>query len=177
MRRSVIVVVTAAVAVLIAVSPVMAAGSDLGAKVKCRYTATQEGNNGWTEANLSRIDVKPPQMYSLSGTQRVGWRFAIERQVGGGDGVETYRSPWQRATATRTQPAPFTTRGVNVKLPVGADLTTVRYLVLLGRIYYNADGTVEVRGLGGIREYRYFVDGTLESNAWGYAGCGGQMKR
>jgi hypothetical protein len=180
MRIKALAIVGALVAAIVFVGPVAAAGGP--AVTSCRYEATEVGQDGWTEAQLKRIAVNPPEMYPLNGanTQKVSWRFTVERYIGNDPytAKRTYRSPRQFGTAATDQAAPFSPMSVHVNLPTVSgnhDLTDVHYLVLVTRVWYNPDGTVYSLGNGSNGKYRVYVDGEFQGRTADFAGCAGEV--
>ena len=88
-----------------------------------------------------------PKLYANSGTQQVGWRYFVTRTMnwGGGPCKVTYTSPLQKAAATTSKAAPFTSQSVDVQLPNIGDTPyqSVTYVVTLKLFRYNADGSVQ----------------------------------
>src|SRR5688572_15756315 len=116
------------VALMLAVAPV-AADTELGhtgkvgahslqdtytnGAAKCTYRTTFEGGSShWWR--LRRIDVRPPRMFAISGSQRVGWRFVVQRSQDQGPWQVVYRSPVQKATASVKSRAAFESMGSRV---------------------------------------------------------------
>jgi hypothetical protein len=115
--------------------------SAYGNTVECRYKAG--GNGPAYEFKLRRLTVTPPEVYSKTAHQTVGWRFVVTRSIyyeGEGPWRVTYRSPIQRAPATTTHAAAFTAQTVQVELPVEPRRAT--YHVTLKLYWYRSDGTV-----------------------------------
>jgi hypothetical protein len=147
MKRLIPVALLATLAVAaIGVSPVAAATpptSDYGNTATCRYRAPGDGPS--YNFRIKKIVVTPPQLYAKSGTQKVGWRFVVTRSTSSGADpwTVTYRSPTEKASATTSQPASFTTESVDVQIPNVENVTTVRYHVTLKLFWYRANGTVQ----------------------------------
>ena len=181
MRKQALALVGALVAAVVSVAPVAAARAP--EDTSCRYEATQVGQFGWTEARLKRIGVRPPEMFALEGsTQRVSWRFFVERYIGSDPHTakQTYRSPRQYATATKDEAARFSPMGVDVNLPTVSgdhDLTDVHYVVLMKKVWYNTDGTVHLSGLGSRGVYRVYVDGEFHRSSSDFEGCAGEIRQ
>jgi hypothetical protein len=177
MRIKALAIVGALVAAIVFVGPVAAAARP--EVTSCRYEATEVRQGGWTEAQLKRIAVRPPEMYALNGatTQRVSWRFAVARFSGNDPftAKRTYRSPRQFGTAATDQAAPFSPMSVRVNLPTVSDLTDVHYLVLVTRVWYNADGTRYSLAYGSSGKYRVYVDGEFQGRTAEFAGCAGEI--
>lgn len=144
---SLAVVLLVSAAALFIAAPVSAAPApDYGASARCRYAVTESGPHGWTEALFNRLSVRPPVLYGNGGPQPVGWRFVVKRSLDGQDGPwqVRYVSPIQRATATTTVPAPFSTLRVPVAVPTNVeDQSHVWYTVVLKLFWYGNDGSVE----------------------------------
>ena len=86
------------------------------------YTGTKAGATcRYNVSLLKHLDVRPPRMRAVSGTQAVGWRFAVLRtrypDIGVATTKKTYTSQWQTAWATTTKNARFGTMSVNVIVP------------------------------------------------------------
>jgi hypothetical protein len=115
---------------------------DYGSRVECRYRSNSPGPAyNW---NLKRIKVAPPTMLAKSGTQKVGWRFVVQRSISSGPWKVTYRSPIQKRTATTAVAADFTTKLVDVVVPKTEDgPRAVDYHVTLKMFWYRADGSVQ----------------------------------
>lgn len=165
--RIVILLVVAALAAALggSASPVAAAASEhgYGAEARCRYTATQSGQYGWTEALLKRIVVMPPTVFAKkAGGQQVGWRFIVRRSLDreAGPWKVSYRSRIQKAPATKTSAADFSKMGVEVSVPTNVeDQNDVWYRVTLKIFWYRADGSVDSSTTYLFTQYRMYVDG------------------
>jgi hypothetical protein len=129
----------------IGVSPTLAGTPpDSGSKVTCNYRTKSPGP-AFT-AKLRTIVVKPPEVFAKSGTQTVGWRFSVRRTIDEGDYPThevTYVSPTQKAEATTSTAAAFTTKSVSVGLPTVEDLRDVYYEIVIKMTWYRADGSVK----------------------------------
>ena len=118
---------------------------EYGALVNCQFKVTESGKYGWTEAKFKHIVVKPPVMHSENGTkQTVGWGFVVVRSLDqeSGPWKVTYRSPFQKRTATPSTRADFSKIAVDVAVPKVEMPRWVWYHVTLVMRWYNADGSV-----------------------------------
>ena len=181
MRKPALGVGVAVLAALFVVGPVAAAAGP--EDINCRYKATQVGRFGWTEARLQRISVRPPEIYAVGvSSQTAAWRFMVRRYIGNSpsEWKQTYRSPWQTATARASVPAPFTPMSVDVNLPTVSgdyDLTDVHYYVAIKQVRYNRDGTVYGTSIGGEGKYRFYVDGKYLFSSSDFEGCAGEIRQ
>ena len=93
---------------------------------------------------LNKFVVAPPVVYGNKSPQTVGWRFVVTRATnwGGDPWKVTYRSPIQKASATTTQAAAFTSKSVDVAIPNVDNVTSVWYHVTLKLYWYRSNGTV-----------------------------------
>ncbi|MEA2676281.1 MAG: hypothetical protein QOJ81_422 [Chloroflexota bacterium] len=133
-------------AALVAPAPIGATPApDYGAVGKCRYEITEWSGAVWTEAELRRVAVTPPQLFSHGGTQMVGWRFVVRRSLDRENGPwqVTYRSPIQKGSATTSSAADLHTMRVDVPLPQATELEFVHYTVALKLFWFNANGSVQ----------------------------------
>jgi hypothetical protein len=123
----------------------------------CRYVTISEGPHGhkW---QLRRLDVRPPRMQAISGEQRLGWRFIVERtpkrhlepwQV-------TYRSPIQKRTASTGSNAAFSSMGIKVNVPNPDD--DFAYRVIVKMIWYQANGSQQGTARHSVDIYRAQFD-------------------
>jgi hypothetical protein len=119
---------------------------DYGATVRCHFQVTARNNHQWTEAQLRRIAVTPPQIPAAASTQTVGWRFVVTRSMDKEIGPfrVIYRSPIQKGSATTTGDDGFTTMRADITLPGDPEGDRfVWYRVTLKMYWYNADGSVQ----------------------------------
>ena len=140
LRRATISAIGAVAVTALAISPVLAdeefghtgtvgyhdlrdAGNTGGAI--CDYRRVNPSPGGYSyEAKLRWIDVRPPKVRAISGSQEVGWRFIVERvrNEPNDTWVVRYTSPVQRDVTNSSTNAQFTLRGINVILKTtGAD--------------------------------------------------------
>lgn len=117
---------------------------DYGATVRCHFEVTARLPSGtWTEAQLRRITVTPPQIPAVATTQTVGWRFVVTRSMDGNRDqpfVVIYRSPIQKGVGDSS----FTTMRTDITLPGDPEYDShVWYRVTLKIYWYNADGSVQ----------------------------------
>jgi hypothetical protein len=119
--------------------------SDYGNTVTCRYTAPGDGPS--FNFKLRKFVVTAPVLYAKHGTQTVGWRFVVTRSMNNENGPydQTYKSPVQKASATESSAAAFSTMKVGVNLPDVENLTQVSYHVTLKLFWYRANGSVQSR--------------------------------
>jgi hypothetical protein len=110
----------------------------------CRYKALSEGPTSF-EGKLNRIVVRPPKMRSISTSQRVGWRFIVQRSKDGGAWKRTFRSPIQKARAYSNTNASFSRMSVKVNVPPDGlsdeFIASYSYRVIVKMIWYRPDGT------------------------------------
>lgn len=176
-RSTVATIVAIAIGLAVGSAPVLAASGDRGALVICDYKNLGEDSVYWGGI-LKRIDVNPPRLYALnSSTAKVGWRFIVERQRNDQPArpapwKQTYKSPLQTAQASSTTPAPFTTMGVKVKLPVLADpeenrWDDVAYRVTLKLFWYRANGSIQQAVTHKMKHYQHWTDGAY---SWSHKG-------
>jgi len=115
----------------------------------CRYKGIYPSPGGYSyEGKLKWIDVRPPKMKAISGTQEVGWRFKVERrslaaQIS--EWVVTYKSPIQRDTTSSSRNASFSMMGINVRVPSdGKDEDpSYQYRVKVNMFWYTGNGGVQ----------------------------------
>lgn len=107
--------------------------------VSCVYAEPHQASPDTWLAGLKRLEVRPPRVRSSSGSQRVGWRFIVQRthQVSP-EWLVTYKSPVQKATATLTGNAPFSLMKIKVNVPS----YPVYYRVDVVMFWYNSAGVV-----------------------------------
>jgi hypothetical protein len=110
--------------------------------VSCFYSEPQEMSPGEWLAGLRRLEVRPPKVKSSAGSQRVGWRFIVQRthQVSP-EWVVTYKSPVQKAMATLTGNAAFSAVTIKVSVPD----YPVYYRVDVVMFWYDAAGRRKAR--------------------------------
>jgi hypothetical protein len=117
--------------------------ADYGSTVRCRYEVTARNSGGqWTEAQLRRIAVTPPQVPAAASSQAVGWRFVVTRSMNKEIGPfrVIYRSPIQKAATDSS----FSTMRTHITLPGDPEGDRfVWYRVTLKMFRYNADGSVQ----------------------------------
>ena len=167
MRKSLFVALTSVVALWIGAGPV-AADFEMGhkgkvgphsvvdsadaASVRCNYKTVAEVDHpdDWYvwRGKLTRLEVRPPRVRSVIGTQRVGWRFIVQRAVNPTSTFSdawktTYRSAVQTATATDTKRARFTPMYVPVDVPRASAERSYGYRVMVKMFWYRADGSVQ----------------------------------
>lgn len=174
LRRGTIPVLAALVVAVLAISPVLAdeelahtgtvgfhalrdAASAGGAI--CRYKRINPSPGGYSyEAKLKWIDVRPPKVRAISGSQEVGWRFMVERvrQVANDTWVLRYTSPIQRDVTNVSTNAEFTLRGINVVLSTTSADDDPQYLyrVKVKMFWYRANGTVQGTATHLVSNYR-----------------------
>jgi hypothetical protein len=118
--------------------------SDYGNTVECRYQAG--GHGPAYDWRINKLVVTPPVVYANSGTQTVGWKFVVTRSKNDDNGPWkiTYRSPVQKASATTTHAAAFSSKSVEVAIPaMPENVTFIRYEVTLKLFWYGTDGSVQ----------------------------------
>jgi hypothetical protein len=182
-RSTVASIVALAVGLAIGSAPVLAASGDRGAVVICNYKYLGDDSIYWGGI-LKRIDVNPPRLYALNAsTATVAWRFIVERQrfdqsVSPAPWKQTYKSPLQKAQASPTAAAPFTTMSVKVMLPALADpenftWNEVYYRVTLKLFWYRADGTIQQAVIHKMKHYENWIDGDYVWSDQGDYSCPG----
>jgi hypothetical protein len=156
--------VTFAAATVAFAGPVAAATpptSDYGNTVECRYRAP--GTGPAYDFLLKKFVVTPPKLFAKSSTQKVGWRFSVTRTLGWGTGPTkvTYTSPIQKASATTSHAAAFTSQSVDVQLPNIGDTPyqSVSYTVTLKLFWYNANGTVQSKTVYQMPYMKWILNG------------------
>jgi hypothetical protein len=177
-------IVLASIVAVMAVGPV-AADTELGHKgtvgkhslrdsarqggIFCRYKTLSESKNHY-EGKLNRLVVRPPKMRAISGVQKVGWRFIVQRSNYDGPWKRTYRSPIQTAKAYSHTNASFTRMSVKVNVPRdgvdGEFDASYSYRVIVKMFWYRPNGTI--RGSA-----RHLVDYAHYVNYGGGDGIGG----
>ncbi len=125
----------------------------------CSYKRLNPSPGGYSyEAKLKWIDVRPPKVRAISGTQEVGWRFMVERvrQVANATWVLRYTSPIQRDVTNASTNAQFTKRGINVVLNTTSadDGPEYEYRVKVKMFWYRANGTVQGTATHLVSNYR-----------------------
>jgi hypothetical protein len=134
---------------------------------KCTYRTTFEGSGShWWK--LRRIDVRPPRVFAISGSQKVGWRFVIQRSEDQGPWQVAYRSPVQKATASVNTRAAFASMGSRVSVPPPSSQFDNHHFirVVVKMIWYRADGSQRGSARHLVDFYREQLDGEV------YAGDG-----
>jgi hypothetical protein len=164
LRRGVVSTVSALVFAALAVSPALAdaeAGHtgtvgfhalvDKGNKggATCEYKRVTPSPGGYSyEAKLKWINVRAPKVRAISGSQEVGWRFMVERQIQENlatPWVLRYTSPIQKHVTNSTTNAQFSTRGINVNVGTAGvdDEPVYLYRVKVKMFWYMPDGSVQ----------------------------------
>lgn len=131
---------------------------------RCGYVTTfQDGGAHWWR--LARIDVRAPRVRAISGLQRVGWRFIVQRSQDHGPWQVTYRSAIQIATASTTTRAAFSPMGVKVVVPPPSGQFSNRhhYRVIVKMLWYRANGTQQGTARHLVDFYREQLDGEVNS--------------
>ena len=163
LRHAAISVVGALVVTALAMSPVLAdeeyghtgtvgyhhlRDSASGGGAICSYKRVNPSPGGYSyEAKLKWIDVRPPKVRAISGSQEVGWLFKVERVRNVSDAlwVLRYTSPIQRDVTNASTNAEFSLRGINVILNTTSADDDPQYLyrVKVKMFWYRANGTVQ----------------------------------
>ncbi len=135
---------------------------DYGSTARCRYDIVNDGPFGWTEADLRRIRVTPPEMYAQSGTQTVGWGFLVRRSMNRDNGPwrVVRRSRIQMASATTTSPADFSLMRMGVTVPDIDEPEFVHYYVVLKMFWFNGDGSIASKVSHPMSDIELNVEGT-----------------
>ena len=148
----------------------------------CRYKEVVPSPGGYQyEAELKWIDVRPPKMKAVIGTQRVGWRFLIERRDFAGspsDWFVVYRSSVQKATATADRNAGFAMMGTRVNVPADFydDTPFSGFRVLVRMFWYDAAGNTEGTATHLVERYKSVLandDGTHPTISVDRSPCSG----
>jgi hypothetical protein len=125
--------------------------SETKAGATCRYKGIYPSPGGFSyEGKLKYIQVRPPKVRAISGTQVVGWRFIVQRQtihldpVSYDPWVATYRSSIQKDTTNSSTNASFSRMGVDVHVPSSGEYDDPNYIyrVLVKMYWYAADGSI-----------------------------------
>lgn len=124
----------------------------------CRYKTLAGGRYAW-QGKLTRLDVRPPRMRSIGSSQRVGWRFIVQRAKGDGPWAVTYRSPVQKSRAYSTTNASFDPMTTAVAVPSDYADETYVYRVLVRMLWYRADGSVQGTARHAVNHYATLTDG------------------
>jgi hypothetical protein len=118
----------------------------------CGYTGTGSPPSGYSyEGELDTLAVRPPKVRAISGSQKVGWRFTVQRRSEDElsamwfSWVDRYRSPIQRKVTNSTTNAAFTWMDVDVNVPTSSFEATPRYQyrVLVKMFWFRADGSIQ----------------------------------
>ncbi len=140
---------------------------------ECRYKgnlASPGGSYSYV-GKLKYIDVRPPKVRAISGTQQVGWRFIVQRAKGFGTWRTTYTSPIQKKSATAGRNALFTHMGIKVRVPPRSSSPdagpSFNYRVLVKMYWYRPNGTTQGTAKHEV-EFYYIVHG-----GWGLGGVDG----
>jgi hypothetical protein len=143
MRRLISIIIVGS-ALLAVPGAATAAPADYGSTARCRYDVTASGPFGWTEADLRRIRVTPPEMYAQSGTQTVGWGFIVRRSMHRENGPwrVVRRSRIQMGTATTSSAADFSPMRTGITIPAIDEPDFVYYYVVLKMFWFDGDGNV-----------------------------------
>jgi hypothetical protein len=129
---------------------------------KCTYRTTFEGSGShWWR--LRRIDVRPPRVFAISGSQKVGWRFVVQRSKDQGPWQVAYRSQVQKATASVNSRAAFESMGSRVSVPPPSSQFDNHHFfrVVVKMIWYRADGSQQGSARHLVDFYREQLDGEV----------------
>jgi len=124
-------------------------------------TGTQAGVTCRYNFLLRHLDVRPPRMRAVGGTQAVAWRFAVLRtkypDIGDPTVKQTYRSPWQTAMTTTTRNARFSTMSINVDVPRDGRTGDVyyEYVVNVEMVWMQGSGQITGRSMHRVDHYRW----------------------
>jgi hypothetical protein len=127
----------------------------------CTYSEKTPSDYYW-EGKLTYLSVRPPRVRAIAGSQRVGWRFFVERQTNSsGPWTTTYTSPVQKKTTTTTADAAFTRMGINVNVPTsGHDASpTYLYRVRVRMFWYYPSGSVQGTATHRVDWYKFVQPG------------------
>jgi hypothetical protein len=148
----------------------------------CRYEEIKPSPSGVDyEAELKWIDVRPPKIRAISGQQRVGWRFIIERRDFDGTlgpWVVKYKSAVQRDVTTSTKNASFAMMGVRVNVPANNsdEPPFSGFRVHVKMFWYHADGSIQGSAKHLVERYKSVLgnaDGTHPTVSVDRSPCAG----
>lgn len=114
---------------------------------------------------LKHLDVRPPRMRAVSGTQAVAWRFAVLRtrypDTGDATTKTTYTSRWQTASTTTRRNARFSTMGIKVTVPRDGRTWGVyyEYAVRVEMAWLQPNGAITGRSIHRVDNYRWVQGG------------------
>jgi hypothetical protein len=116
------------------------------------------------QGRLRRLEVKPPAVRTaLAATQKVGWRFIIQRAKDDGAFKRVYRSPIQVQTLRVNRTSSFLPMGVNLTVPKGSRHENHhQYRVMVKMFWYGAGGTVSGSALHQVSWYELVLRGKTE---------------
>jgi hypothetical protein len=121
-------------------------------------------------ADINAITIEPPNVLarnrsSGADSQKVGWRFVVQRlPAGAADWTPYYLSPISKAMATDASPATFSPRGVAV---VGSD-DADDFRVLVKIFWYRADGSRAGKVVRSVDYYHWQSSNGSEDPAEGF---------
>jgi len=111
------------------------------------------------EYELFLMTVHAPSVYAVSGVQRVGWQYTVQRQLvspGSRHGWENrVTSKIIKGLATTSERANFTYREVKVIVPF-SEIEYYRYRVILRLFWYASNGSLTGTATGNVEWYREF---------------------
>ena len=124
----------------------------------CRYKGIEPSPGGYSyEGKLKWIDVRPPKVRAITGSQKVGWRFMVERQANSaGPWTTTYTSRIQTRTTNSSTNAAFSMKGINVRVPTSGadDSPEYLYRVKVKMFWYKPGGGVKGTATHLVDNYR-----------------------
>jgi hypothetical protein len=136
--------------------------ADAGAR--CIYrTVSQPGAEIYI-GRLGRLHVNPPKMRTaLATTQKVGWRFIIQRAKDNGAFTRIYRSPIQVQRLRVNRESSFVPMGTDVTVPKASRHENRHtYRVMVKMFWYASDGTVSGGALHQLSWYELVLRGETE---------------
>lgn len=154
---------TSAVATPVAAAAAATDRGDHGAQARCMYTSVELP--GWSGAmRLNRIRVMPPTLLAVGGAGEVGWRFVVQRRYDVGNWKRIFASRIQRATATPSQPAAFSSMSAHINSPLfisdgQGGFRSADYRVVLKLYWFDAAGSIARLERHRMDHYDVFRDG------------------
>lgn len=194
-RRVASAVVGAALLTMVAVGPALA-DNELGhtgqvgphslrdssrqSGATCTYERVVPSPGGYHyEGRLKKLNVRPPKVRAIAGTQTVGWRFIVQLAASqnntAGPWQTTYKSPTKTASTDSTHDAWFWAKsigGINVPTSSADDGPPwYVYRVLVKMFWYWPDGSIQGTATHEVQYYRWVSGGgwtepNEECNAW-----------
>jgi hypothetical protein len=144
--------------------------TEANAGARCIYRTVVERESGdpahpiYWEGRLRRLEVNPPIMRTaLAATQKVGWRFIIQRAKDGGTFERVYRSPVQVQRLRVNRESSFLPMGVDLRVPKASrHENRHEYRVMVKMFWYGADGSVSGSALHQLSWYELVIRGKTQ---------------